>query len=49
MECPICKINPESHSFKKISEKNGISTYYTNPTKAKDRDTDGILMHYENT
>lgn len=49
MQCPICKIDPESHSFKKVSEKNGISTYYTNPTKAKDRNTDGILTHYENT
>ena len=35
------------HSFKKISEKNGIITYYTNPTKAKfNNDTKNILEHY---
>jgi hypothetical protein len=42
-------MDPTSHSFKKISEKNGICTYYTNPSKAKlYTDTDGILSHYEN-
>ncbi len=40
--------DPASHSFRKISEKNNISTYYTNPTKAKlYTDTDGILSHYD--
>jgi len=44
-----CMMDPTSHSFKKISEKNGICTYYTNPSKAKlYTDTDGILSHYEN-
>lgn len=47
--CMKCMMDPTSHSFKKISEKNGICTYYTNPSKAKlYTDTDGILSHYEN-
>jgi hypothetical protein len=42
-------MDPTSHSFRKISEKNGVITYYTNPTKAKlYTDTDGILKHYDN-
>ena len=37
------------YSFKKISEKNGVCTYYTNPTKAKQyTDTEEILTHYDN-
>jgi len=47
MECPRCMIDPTSHSFKKISEKNGILVYYTNPAKATDYNTDRILAHYE--
>jgi hypothetical protein len=44
-----CTMDPTSHSFRKISEKNGIVTYYTNPTKAKlYTDTEGILEHYNN-
>ena len=42
-------MDPTSHSFKKISEKNGIVTYYTNPSKAQlYTDTEGILAHYNN-
>jgi hypothetical protein len=42
-------MDPTSHSFKKLTEKNGVSIYYTNPTKAKlYKDTDGILSHYDN-
>lgn len=45
--CQKCTMDPTSHSFRKISEKNGIITYYTNPTKAKlYTDTEGILEHY---
>lgn len=40
--------DPANHSFRKISEKNNICTYYTNPTKAKlYTDTEGILSHYD--
>jgi hypothetical protein len=47
--CKKCAIDPTSHSFRKLSEKNGISTYYTNPAKAKlYKDTEGILEHYNN-
>jgi hypothetical protein len=47
--CAACTMDPTSHSFRKISEKNGVITYYTNPTKAKlYTDTDGILKHYNN-
>lgn len=42
-------MDPTCNSFKKLSEKNGICTYYTNPTKAKlYTDTDSILSHYDN-
>ena len=47
--CGKCMMDPTSHSFKKISEKNGVSVYYTNPSKSKlYTDTDGILSHYDN-
>lgn len=37
-----------NYSFKKISDKNGICTYYTNPSKAKvSTDNDGIVTYYE--
>jgi len=47
--CSKCAMDPTSHSFKKLTEKNGVAIYYTNPTKAKlYKDTDGILSHYDN-
>ena len=47
--CQKCSMDPTSHCFKKISEKNGAYIYYTNPSKAKlYTDTDGILSHYDN-
>jgi hypothetical protein len=47
--CEKCMMDPLSHSFKKISEKNGVHTFYTNPTKSKlYKDTEGILKHYDN-
>ncbi len=46
--CEKCMVDPTCHSFKKLSEKDGVILYYTNPTKAKlYRDTDGILSHYD--
>lgn len=42
-------MDPTSHSFKKLSEKNGVVTYYTNPVKSKlYTDSEGILQHYTN-
>ena len=29
--CIKCTMDPTSHSFKKISEKDGVCTYYTKP------------------
>ena len=47
--CKICASDPDSHSFKKISEKRGITIFYTKPSNAKlYKDTDGILLHLEN-
>ena len=47
--CIKCTMDPNSHSFKKISEKNGICIYYTKPINSKlYTDTDGILSHYDN-
>ena len=41
--CPICIKEPNSHSFRKISENN----FYTCPAQAsKYNDTQGILNHY---
>ena len=40
-------MDPSTYSFKKISEKNGISTYYTNPAKGKQSvDEDEIVAFY---
>lgn len=44
--CSKCAVDPASHSFRKISEKNGCYVFYTNPSKAKDKDTDSILNHF---
>lgn len=45
--CPICKIDPSSHSLKNLGTKNGITYFYTRPALAsKYNDTTGILYHY---
>jgi hypothetical protein len=47
--CAACAKDPNTHSFKKVSEKNGIALYYTQPAKAsKYDDTEGILSHVDN-
>jgi hypothetical protein len=47
--CQKCTMDPTSHSFKRLSEKNGVVLYYTNPTKSRlYNDKDGILSHYTN-
>ena len=48
--CKKCAIDPESHSFKRVGEKNGIVIYYTKPSASKlYKDTEGILSHIDNT
>jgi hypothetical protein len=48
--CAICAKEPSAHSFKKISEKNGVCTFYTKPASAtRYNDTAGILAHIENS
>ena len=40
-------MDPTTFSFRKISEKNGVSTYYTNPSKGKQSvDQDEIISFY---
>jgi CRAL/TRIO domain len=47
--CPKCAADPTSHSFKKISEKGGIVTFYSQPSKAKlYDDLEGIINHVDN-
>lgn len=47
-ECPICKLDPTSHSLSMIYESDDIVCYYTCPSKAtKYDDHDGILQHYD--
>lgn len=47
--CRRCATEPGSHSFYKVKETdNGISVYYTCPSKALHyNDYDGILEHYD--
>jgi len=41
-------MDPMSHSFKKISEKNGVIIYYTHPSAARIyNDSDGIVKHID--
>ena len=45
--CPLCSIDPLSHSLSEVCEKNNIIYYYTCPSKAKMYfDTLGIINHY---
>ena len=46
--CPLCLIDPLSHSLTKLSEKENVVYYYTCPSKAKlYYDTNSIIHHYE--
>ena len=46
--CPLCKLQPLSHSLTKLSEKNSIIYYYTCPSQAiLYYDVEGILNHYK--
>lgn len=46
--CPICKLDPLSHSFTKLRETSEFVYFYTCPSKAKLYfDKDGIIKHYK--
>ena len=46
--CPLCKIEPSSHSLTKVLEKKGVIYYYTCPSKAiLYYDVNGIINHYD--
>jgi hypothetical protein len=45
--CPLCEIDPFSHSLKKITEIDDVIYFYTCPSQAKlYYDTQSILHHY---
>jgi len=45
--CPICKLQPFSHSLIKLFEKKEIIYYYTCPAQAiRYNDLEGIINHY---
>ena len=47
--CPKCAADPTSHSFKKVSDKNGVVLFYTQPSKSKlYDDMDGLVLHVNN-
>ena len=47
-KCPICELNPGSHSLTKMYERENVEYYYTCPAKAtRYNDTVGIIAHYE--
>jgi len=45
--CPMCAIEPKSHSLSKIKEVNGKAIYYTSPAKALSKDREGIIKYYD--
>jgi hypothetical protein len=46
--CPLCSIDPLSHSLSEVFEKNNVIYYYTCPSKAKMYfDISGIIGHYD--
>lgn len=46
--CPLCDINPSSHSLTEIAEKDNVVYYYTCPAKAELYfDKTSILDHYD--
>jgi len=48
--CVKCTSDPASYSFKKVSDKNGVTTFYTNPVKAKIyKDHEEIVAHFDHT
>jgi hypothetical protein len=51
MDCPICAIDPTSHSLKRLENlEDGTVVMYTKPAEAtRYWDRDGILIHYDNS
>jgi hypothetical protein len=46
--CPICNIQPSSHSLTKLADINEVVFYYTCPSKAiLYYDVEGIVNHYD--
>lgn len=47
--CRICATEPNSHSFSKTCEIDGVGMYYSKPASAtKYNDEKGILQHFDN-
>jgi hypothetical protein len=45
--CPVCEIDPTSHSLKNLGTRNDVTYFYTRPAIAtKYDDYKGILHHY---
>jgi hypothetical protein len=49
MDCPVCAIDPTSHSLKRLENlEDGTVVMYTKPAEAtRYWDRDGILFHYD--
>jgi len=48
--CPVCALDPTSHSLRRIGEKDGTVIFYTKPAEAsKYWDREGIRDHYDGT
>jgi CRAL/TRIO domain len=46
--CPVCNLQPSSHSLKKVLEEKELIYYYTCPAKATlYYDVKGIVSHYD--
>jgi hypothetical protein len=46
--CTKCSSESASYSFKRVSEKSGVITFYTNPAKAKIfKGNEDLLIHFE--
>jgi hypothetical protein len=46
--CPLCALNPRSHSLIEVAEKNNTLYYYTCPSKAELYfDLKSIISHYD--
>ena len=45
--CPMCAIDPTSHSLTKVRDVNGTAIYYTSPAKATSLEREGVLKHYD--
>jgi hypothetical protein len=44
--CPICDVDPTSHSFFKMGRQGGANLFYTCPGDATNHETTGVLAHY---